>query len=331
MVYGIRTIIVVFVFLVFNIIVIGHQLAIAQQENQILKFDPNDGPGNGLHIILITGESKYHTEEVMPMLAKILSFNHGFKTTVLFPIDPVTGEVNTNYKYNVPGLENLKDADLMILSTRYQEWPDDQMKHFDEYIQKGKPIIGLRTATHAFRYRKNPDSPYSKYDFRSTVYGWEEGFGKKIFGETWVDHHGEHGYEGTRGLINGIMERDDHPIIRGITDIWVPSDVYGIRELEDDVDVLVWGQSTSGMTPEAPVNWRKSIMPVAWTKKYTSHNGNTGKVFTSTMGASIDMLNEDLRRLLINACYWALEMNDKIPEKNNVDIIGEYIPTMFDF
>jgi type 1 glutamine amidotransferase len=93
--------------------------------------------------------------------------------------------------------------------------------------------------------------------------------------------------------------------------------------------VLMYGQSTSGMTPESPVNLNKSIMPVAWTKLYKGAKGETGRVFTTTMGASIDFLNEDLRRLIVNACFWTLGMEKWIPIKANVDFISEYKPTMF--
>lgn len=311
-------------------IVLVQNVAIAQQGSHIVSYEPANLT-NSKHIVLINGESKYYSEESLPMLAKILTHHHGFKTTVLFPVDPQTGKINSNYKNNIPGLEKLQNADLMILSARYQEWPDAQMEFFEKYLQHGKPIIGIRTATHAFRYQERSDSPYAKYSFRSDESGWEGGFGKKIFGETWVDHHGDHGNESTRGLINGIKKRGNHPIIRGVSDIWVLSDVYGIRDLEDNVDILLWGQSTMGLTSDAPVNLNKSIMPVAWTKNYTLENGNSGRAFMTTMGASVDMVNEDLRRLLVNACYWALELENEVQEKSNVDIVGEYNPTMFDF
>src|SRR5699024_1343249 len=82
---------------------------------------------------------------------------------------------------------------------------------------------------------------------------------------------------------------------------------------------------------DAPFNWQKSVMPVAWTKEYTSQTGHTGRVFTTTMGASIDLKSEDLRRLLVNACYWAVGMEEEIPEESNVSISDEYDPTMFGF
>lgn len=303
----------------------------AQEGKTWITFEPETGSATGKYIVLVSGDEEYRSEEALPMLAKILTRHHGFKTTVLFAIDSESGEINPDNQQNIPGMVNLVDADLMILFTRFRELPDEQMKYLDEYLQNGKPIIGIRTATHPFHYSRNPDNKYSKYSYDSDVPGWEGGFGRQILGETWIDHHGNHGSEGTRGLIDGVMQRNDHPIIRGVTDIWGPTDVYGTRELTGNPQVLVWGQSTSGMTEDAPVNWKKSIMPVAWTKEYTSESGNTGRVFTITMGSSVDFLSHDLRRLLINASYWTLGMEDQIADVSNVKIIGDYNPTVFGF
>jgi hypothetical protein len=71
------------------------------------------------------------------------------------------------------------------------------------------------------------------------------------------------------------------------------------------------------------------MMPVAWTKTYQTLSDKTARVFTTTMGASQDLASEGLRRLLVNACYWALAMEDKIPARSNVEIVGEYRPTPF--
>lgn len=320
-----KYLIVILVLSGFNI-----QFAAAQGQKWI-SYEPRKSAFNGKHIVLISGDEGYRSEEALPMLANILSKRHGFKTTVLFAIDPKTGEVNPNVQNNIPGLHNLEDADLMVNFVRFRELPNQQMKYIDEYIQSGKPIIGLRTSTHAFRYESDSDSPYSKYDFRSNVAGWTGGYGEKIHGETWIDHHGEISKESTRGLVNGLNQRNNNPILNGISDIWTVTDVYGINDLPANANVLVWGALTDGKSPESEINWTKSILPVAWTNHYTSDTGNTGRVFTTTMGAAVDLQNEDLRRLLVNACYWAVGMENKTPKKSNVDIIGEYNPTGYGF
>lgn len=301
----------------------------AQQGEQWLTYEGKDGPGKGKHIVLISGDEEYRSEEAMPMLAKILSQHHGFECTVLFAIDPKSGNIDPDNQQNIPGLEQLQKADLMILFTRFRELPDNQMKFIDEYLKSGKPIITLRTATHAFSYSKNKNSPYAKYSWESKVKGWEGGFGKIVLGETWVDHHGEHGKEGTRTLVNGIYE--NHPVLKGVRDIWTPTDVYTISKLTDDAEVLLFGQVTEGMTPDAPLTYGKSIMPIAWIRHYKGESGKITPVFATTMGASVDLKSEDLRRLLINACYWTTGKEGQIPEKNNVSIIGNYEPTMFGF
>jgi len=305
--------------------------ACAQQDQQWISFEGAEGPGNGKHIVMVSGDEEYRSEEALPMLAKILSTHHGFKTTVLFAVDPESGEINPDNQNNIPGLDQLASADLMVLFTRFRELPDEQMKHIVEYLESGKPIVAMRTATHAFNYEDNMDSPYAKYSFNSKDADWEQGFGRQVLGETWVDHHGDHGKEGTRALIDGIQKRNDHPVLRGVEDIWGPTDVYGTRELTDDPTVLVWGQPTKGMTADTELNWQKPIMPIAWTKTFENENGKTNRVFTTTMGASVDLLNEDLRRLLVNAMYWGLKMESDIPQENNVAIVGDYNPTMFGF
>lgn len=313
------------------VLVLTTQGAIAQEGQQWITYEPAQERSNGKYILLISGDEEYRSEEALPMLAKILTRHHGFKTTVLFAIDPETGEINPDHQQNIPGLEQLQSADLMVIFTRFRELPDEQMKYIDTYVQSGKPIIGMRTATHAFNYSRNKNSSYARYSFDSNAEQWKGGFGRQVLGETWIDHHGEHGKEGTRALIDGIIERKKHPVLNGVKDIWCPTDVYGTRELKGEPKILVWGQPTNGMTPESSINWEKSIMPVAWTKEYASESGKTARVFNTTMGASVDLLSEDLRRLMVNACYWALKMEEQISDKSKVDIVGVYEPTMFGF
>jgi hypothetical protein len=311
------------------ILIIQFNLLNAQDKSQFIVFQGNEGPGKGKHIVFISGDEEYRSEEGLPMLAKILAQKHGFKCTVLFAIDSATNMINPENQTNIPGLEQLKTADLMVLLIRFRELPDQQMKYFDEYTNSGKPVIALRTSTHGFNYSRNKNSPYAKYSYNSKVRGWEGGYGKRVLGETWIDHHGIHGKEGTRALINGLLK--DHPILKGVKDIWGPSDVYGIRSLSEDPQVLLYGQASVGMTPNSASNHTKSVMPIAWIKTHKLENGKNAKIFTSTMGASVDLLSEDLRRLIVNASYWAIGLESEIPERADVQIIGDYNPTMFGF
>ncbi len=306
-------------------------MACAQNGKTFLQFEGKEGPGKGKHIVLVAGDDEYRSEESMPMLAKLLSQRYGFKTTILFPIEPATGNIVPSFQNNIPGLEHLESADLMIMLIRFRELPDDQSKFIEDFLKAGKPVIGLRTSTHGFAYSKNLNSPYAKWSFNSKAEGWERGFGQRIFGETWVNHHGIHAKEGARALMDGVKQMNDHPILRGVNDIWVPSDVYGIKNLPKEADVLIYGQSTAGMDDKAPLMWEKSVMPIAWTKPYQIEGGKPGMAFTSTMGSSLDFQSEDLRRLVLNASLYLLGMPEVIKPDLSVEIVGEYKPTMFGF
>ena len=298
-----------------------------------LVFEGKEGPGKGKHVVLVSGDEEYRSEEALPMLAKLLAKHHGFKATVLFAIDPQTGEINPDYGQNIPGLEALKTADLMVIATRFRDLPDEQMKHVVDDLDAGKPVVGLRTATHAFNIPKG--KAYAKYGWNYGGDDYKQGFGKQVLGETWVAHHGAHGKESTRGLI--AEGAKDHPIVRGIKDgdIWGPSDVYTVRQLPENAKPVAMGQVLKGMKPDdGPVEGKKNdpMMPVAWVRTYQGTDGKEGRVFTTTMGAATDLTAEGSRRMVVNGVYWALGMEDQIPPGGaKVDLVGEYHPTAFGF
>ncbi len=296
-------------------------------------YEGTDGPGNGQHVVLISGDEEYRSEEALPQLGKILARRHGFTCTVLFAINPDTGRIKPDYNKNIPGTHKLKTADLMIIFTRFRQLPDNQIKPIDRFLKSGKPVIGMRTATHAFRYPKSSKWHHYSFDYNGTKSAWKGGFGKLVLGETWVTHHGKHGSQSTRGIIPDKSE--DHPITNRVHDgdIWGPTDVYAVnRPLPGDSKPLVLGQVLNGMKPDSkPVKGKKNnpMMPVAWTKSYQLPDGKKGDVFTTTMGASQDLKSEGLRRLLVNSVYHLLDM--KVPDQANVDTVGSFETTEFGF
>jgi type 1 glutamine amidotransferase len=297
-----------------------------------VTYEGGEGLGKGKTIVLVSGDEEYRSEEALPQLAKILAKRHGFRCTVLFAIDPNDGTINPNVS-NIPGLEALDKADLLVIFTRFRDLPDEQMKHIVDYLDAGKPIVGLRTATHAFNIK--PGKTYSKYSYNSNDESYSQGFGRQILGETWINHHGKHAVQSTRGIV--AKGQENHPILRGIKDgdIWGPSDVYGVRlPLPGDSEPLVLGQVLTGMSAsDPPLEGDKNnpMMPIAWTKTYRGSAGNQGRVFCSTIGAANDLAIEGTRRLIVNACFWAAGLEDKIPAKSDVTVVGDYQPTNFKF
>ncbi len=297
--------------------------------DQWVVYEGGDGPGKGKHLVLVSGGEEYRSEQMLPQLGKILAARHGFKCTVLFAVDPAIGTIDPTCCSNIPGLEALGSADLMIVFTRFRNLPDRQMRHIVEYVASGKPIVGIRTATHAFNIPAG--KTYAMYSFNSK--DWKGGFGRQILGETWIRHHGAHGKESTRGVVAPGAE--NNPIVRGCEDIWGPTDVYAVRlPLPGDSKQLVLGQVLSGMKPtDKPLEGPKNdpMMPVAWTKTYQGAQGQTGCVFTTTMGSGPDFLSEGFRRLLVNAVYWCVGLEDKIPPRAKVGFVGRYEPSPFGY
>lgn len=291
-----------------------------------LEFEGGDGPGAGKRVVLVAGDEEYRSEELMPQLAKILATHHGFDCTVLFPIDPETGQIKPDHNSNIPGLQRLDGADLMIIATRFRNLPDDQMKHLVDYIEGGHPIIGLRTATHAFNL--DDSSSFGKYSWRYQGDDYQQGFGRQVLGETWIAHHGKHNSESTRGIVADAS----HPIATGIADgdIWGPSDVYRVRlPLPGDSHVVFDGAILEGMNrDDAVVDDERNdpMMPIGWTRTYRD-----ARVFCTTMGAATDFASEGVRRMIVNATFWAVGLDDKITPQLDVSVVGEFEPTDFGF
>lgn len=319
----------------------------AVAEDPWVVYEGKDGPGHGKHVVLVSGDEEYRSEEALSQLGKILARHHGFQCTVLFAIDPTTGAIDPNNQTNIPGLEALKTADLMIIFTRFRALPDEQMQQIDDYLKTGRPVIGIRTATHAFQFRGPNQWAHYGNGYRGERTEWADGFGRLVLGEKWISHHGSHRHESTRGLIAPGAQK--HPITRGINDgdVWGPSDVYGVRlPLPGDSHPLLLGQVMQrkgeydaedpfcGMRPDdgPPVKGKKNdpMMPIAWTKTYQIPGGEPGRSFTSTLGAATDLAAEGSRRLLVNAVYWCLKMEDAVPATGTkVELVGQYQPTPF--
>lgn len=313
-------------------------LALLQAKPDWVVYEGKSGPGKGKSIVFLTGDEEYRSEEGLPQLAKILAFRHGFKCTVLFSIDS-KGEIDPKTKNNEPGLEALDSADLCVMLLRFREWPDAQMRHFVDYYLAGKPIIALRTSTHAFDYAQDSPSPYRKFGWQSK--DWPGGFGKQVLGETWISHWGNHAHQATLGIIASGQSR--HPILRGVTGLFGTTDVYEAAP-PPDAQVLVRGQVLSGMNPaDPPARDRKKtalgveqevnapMMPIVWVRSHRNESGKVNKVLTATMGAATDLQNEGLRRLLVNGAYWAVGLEPKISGHANVRLVGAYQPSMFGF
>lgn len=294
-----------------------------------LTYSGGEGPGKGKHVVLIAADQEYRSEQSMPMMAKILSTHHGFDCTVLFgvndkdevdptmPVYPEKGKESEFKQHHIPGLEHLASADLVIFFPRLLTLPRNEQELIVKYVDSGKPFIALRTGNHGFR----GPLPYK-------IGGKQVRWGEDVLGGAFMGHHGRWQADSTRGIL--VEEQKQHPILAGVSDIWGNSDVYRTYKegtsLPADCTALVWGQPLMGRQQSDPPNPKLEPLPVAWFKTWKTSSGQSARVFHSTMGSGTDLKNAGLRRLIINAAYWGMGMENAITAMLNVDIVGSYEP-----
>jgi type 1 glutamine amidotransferase len=298
----------------------------AQPNPHLVSYKGDDGPGRGKHIVFIAGDHEYRSEETLPALARILARRYGFTCSVFITTNPQTGFIEPGSSH-IAGLEALKTADLMVISTRFQDFPDAEMQHIVDYLDRGGPVVGFRTATHAFQI-KRPDARFLKYTWRGGDDTYPGGFGRQVLGETWVSHYGKNHAQSSRLLLQ--PDQAQHPVLRGVTDVWAQSGGYTADPLAGST-VLALGQILDGMSPDAPPAPDKKQVPVAWVRTYQGGSGRSGRVFTTTHGASVDLLNDGFRRLSLNAILWAAGLESSIRPDGSIDFVGPFRPTKFAF
>ncbi len=250
------------------------------------------------HVVFVTGDHEYQSEITMPMIAGILEAKHGMKCTVLYAVNPETRQCDPKYEKNIEGLEAIKTADLMVLYLRWRILPDDQLRMILDYIDSGRPVVGLRTSTHSFLYPAK--SPNAK---------WNDGFGEQVLGQKWITHHGHD----ASTMVHIALK--DHPITRGVElKFHCRSWLYNVMPLHGDCTALALGTALKGDRPDDPVFGTPN--PVAWTKSYRK-----SRVFYTSLGHPDDFEKEAMRRLLVNGIYWALGLENRIPATGtNVDL-----------
>ena len=216
---------------------------------------------------------------------------------MLFNVDKETGEIAPGNTH-MPGMEALDTADLVVVFLRFPELPRRADAAPGRLPQRGGPVVGLRTATHAFRMKE--DEPFARYSFNFKGPDYQLGFGHQVLGQTWVGHYGRNHQQSTRITI--VDGKQSHPILRGVKDVWVQAGAYVGKPT--DGDILTMAQPLNGMTPDSPVDETKPPMPSEWTRTYKGASGQSGRVFTSLYGTPEDLLSDGYRRLLVNGCFW---------------------------
>ena len=225
-------------------------------------------------VVFISAESEYGAAETLPEFAHELKTQYGLYCEIL----QGSIERRGNDRHELAGLETLTNADLAVLFARRRALPAGQMDYFRDYLNSGKPLVGLRTASHAFDTRGNAPAGYAE---------WRK-LDAEVLGGNYHGHHGS----GPKCTVTVAAEAEGHPILAGVKLPFTSNgSLYEVRPLAESAKPLLIG-SIPDKEPE----------PVAWTNVY-----NKSRIFYTSLGHTDDFRNAPFRRLLINAVFWAME------------------------
>lgn len=223
-------------------------------------------------VFLITEDpDNYKAHKTVPIFAEMLRKKYGYEVTVLLGS-------GSSGSYHFPNMDKLTEADLLIVFARRIALPHEQMNALKIYLSNGKPIIGIRTANHAFTVREKIEEGYEGWpEFVTDVLGCQNrGYGPV--------------QPGTEVSI--VAEAANHPILKNIKPKQWHSkgNIYLVAPLLDqDASILLTGKA------------KDITQPIAWTR-----NAGKSKVFYTSLGFPADFSSSQFTTLLVNAVKWAL-------------------------
>lgn len=224
------------------------------------------------HLVMLIAEREYKTKDTLPAFAA--EHLADFKVTSVFE-DP-------DDRNRFAGMEAVREADVLLVSVRRRTLPPEQLALVREHVAAGKPLLGIRTASHAFAIRKGkaPEGRALWQDFDATV-----------LGGNYQGHYGNPKKDGPQVMI--ARTKTNHPILKGLSPNTFRSggSLYKTKPIDDDTTLLLSGTFDG-----------KPAEPVAWT-----HIGPAGgKVFYTSLGHVEDFAAEPFQRLLKNAVRWSV-------------------------
>ncbi len=222
------------------------------------------------HLVIVMAEDEYETNSTLPNFA-MQQLGKRFRVTTVFGSD--------HERNRIPGFPVIKDADAVLISVRRRVLPPVDMQVLRDFVATGKPVIGIRTASHAFSLGKKP-TPEGFTD-------WPE-FDAEVFGGNYHGHLGN-------GLASTIQADREllHPILETVTKEPFPQgySLYNVMPLANGTTVLATGKAEAHPSE-----------PVAWT--YQRPDG--GRSFYTSLGHPKDFANSHFQQLLLNGIHWAV-------------------------
>jgi putative membrane-bound dehydrogenase-like protein len=235
------------------------------------KFSKDTRP----HVAIVMSEDEYKTNESLPAFARKY-LGTDFKVSLLFGRDD---DLNS-----VPGLEVLDEADLLLVSVRRRTLPTGQLDRIRKFIAAGKPVVGIRTASHAFSLRNNAPPPDGHA-------AWTD-FDRDVLGGNYQNHLGQPKDDGPQVHVwakSGV----EHPILTGIPkgEFTVGTSLYKNHPIAESATTLLLGRF-DGVEQQHPIAW-------------TFQRQDGGQTFYTSLGGVTDFAMPEFQRLLLNGIYWA--------------------------
>jgi len=228
-------------------------------------------------VVVLAGEGEYESNRTMVAVADDVRRQLP-DVDVVYRAPDVLEDFPTFPKSSFGDLTPLREADLLVVFTRFRVLPDSEMDELVRYVERGGNVIGLRTSTHAFHF--DDESPWA---------WWNDGFGRDVLGSPWVSHHG-HSSSTDVSRIPG----EDHAVLDGIPpEFHVRSGLYRV-DLQPDCRPLLQGEAVDPESTPTP-------SPVAWVREL-----ERSRVFFTSLGHPDDFVETPFRRLLVNAVRWCL-------------------------
>lgn len=215
---------------------------------------PAEETSKPLKVCILSGCDTYNSEKSLPPFQEFLEHNYNVRST----------RVVRKAEDNLPGLEQLDDCDVALVFIKRMQLQGEQLERFKNYATSGRPIVAVRTASHA-------------------VQTWLE-FDREVLGGNYHSHY-DRGITTTVDVVPGA---ENHPVLAGVSITAVNDPLYKNGGHAEDIHVLL-----RGTIPTQPSE------PLAWTRDYKN-----GRIFYTSLGAEDTFEQPGFRRLLANALFW---------------------------
>ncbi len=262
----------------------GTELVIAHIESYvcptILSADLLGEPARP-RILFVIGEDEYETDVTLPRFAREELESRGLECRFVL--------ASKSAPNDFPGVEALAESDLLVLSVRRRAPRAQQLAAIRGYLESSKPLVAIRTASHAFELRDGAATP-AEHDT------WPA-FDTEILGGDYLGHYGNKPPSGPATIVEPVATAAGHPVLAGIplSSLRVTSHLYKNRDLAKSTTTLLVGS----------IDGQPEREPAAWTNNYRG-----ARVFYISLGNPADFEHHEFRRLLVNAVYWAIERSE---------------------